>query len=103
MSRASHGMAVAAALLFGGWMLAATPAAAAPMLDPGVATTADINQAKPEQVRWVCNRWGRCWWRPNYYYAPRFYGPPRFYGGPRFYGRPYYRRGWGYRPGWRRW
>ena len=20
-----------------------------------------------EQVRWVCNPWGRCWWRPNYY------------------------------------
>jgi hypothetical protein len=20
-----------------------------------------------EQVSWVCNPWGRCWWRPNYY------------------------------------
>ena len=47
-----------------------------------------------EHVRWVCNPWGRCWWRPDYYGA---YG---FYGGPRYYGR-----GWGYRGGWhgRRW
>jgi hypothetical protein len=22
---------------------------------------------KPDQVRTVCNRWGRCWWRPDYY------------------------------------
>ena len=20
---------------------------------------------KAENVRWVCNPWGRCWWRPN--------------------------------------
>lgn len=48
-----------------------------------------------EHVRWVCNPWGRCWWRPNYYY-----------GGYGYYGRPrYYGRGWGYRGGWygRRW
>ncbi len=41
-----------------------------------------------EQVRYVCNAWGRCWWRPNYYGS---YG----YAGPRYYG-------WGYR-GYRRW
>jgi len=46
-----------------------------------------------EHVRWVCNPWGRCWWRPNYYYGgPRFYGP-RWGGG--------WRGGW--RRGWRRW
>jgi len=43
-----------------------------------------------EQVRYVCDAWGRCWWRPNRYYAPRYYGPryyaPRPYYGPRFYG-----------------
>lgn len=48
-----------------------------------------------QQVRYVCDAWGRCWWRPNYYaprhYAPRYYGPryyaPRpYYGGPRFHG-----------------
>lgn len=25
-----------------------------------------------DQVRYVCNAWGRCWWRPNHYY-PRLY------------------------------
>lgn len=51
-------------------------------------------------VRWVCNPWGRCWWRPNFYGAYGFYGGPRFYG-PRFYGPRY--GGWGHR-GWRhRW
>jgi len=46
------------------------------------------------QARWVCNPWGRCWWRPN------FYGAYGFYRGPRF-GRP-----WGWHRGWhggRRW
>jgi hypothetical protein len=47
-----------------------------------------------DQVRWVCNPWGRCWWRPNYY---RAYG---YYGGPRFYGRPLGYRG---HRGWRHW
>ncbi len=28
-----------------------------------------------EQVRWVCNPWGR-WWRPNYYGAFAYYPPP---------------------------
>jgi hypothetical protein len=44
-----------------------------------------------EQVRWVCNPWGRCWWRPNYYGAYAFYPPPRF--------RPWR---WHHRP-WHRW
>ncbi|HEV7409368.1 MAG TPA: hypothetical protein VGO01_12855 [Bradyrhizobium sp.] len=49
-----------------------------------------------EKVVMVCNAWGRCWWRPNYYVGPRVYGG---YVGPR-----YYRGGWGYRRGWgRRW
>jgi hypothetical protein len=51
---------------------------------------------QPEQTRYVCNAWGRCWWRPNrfyggpyaYYGGPRFYGP-RFYAGPRWYGPRY--------------
>ena len=47
---------------------------------------------QPEQTRYVCNAWGRCWWRPN-----RFDGPYAYYGGPRrFYGGPRYRA-------WRRW
>jgi hypothetical protein len=45
-----------------------------------------------ENVVMVCNAWGRCWWRPNYYVGPRVY---RYgYVGPRHYG---YRRGWGRR------
>jgi hypothetical protein len=41
-----------------------------------------------DQVRWVCNPWGRCWWRPNFYGAYAYYPPP-----PRFYfGRPWWRR-----------
>jgi hypothetical protein len=52
----------------------------------------------PEQARWVCNPYGRCWWRPGRYYRPYAYYPgPRFYAGPRFYGPR-----WGYR-GYRRW
>jgi hypothetical protein len=49
------------------------------------------------EVRWVCNPWGRCWWRPNYYVAPA-YG---YYGyGPRF---GYY-GGWHHHwHHWRRW
>jgi hypothetical protein len=51
-------------------------------------------------VRWVCNPWGRCWWRPRFYGAYGFYGGPRFYG-PRFYGPRF--GGWRHR-GWRhRW
>jgi hypothetical protein len=47
-----------------------------------------------DQVRWVCNPWGRCWWRPN------FYGAYGYYGGPRFYHRPW---GYGWHRGWRHW
>lgn len=65
---------------------------------PGTAQAAGSPSAQVDQVRYVCNAWGRCWWRPNYYgaygyYGPRFYGP-RYYGPPRPYGRHY---------GWRRW
>ena len=58
--------------------------------------------AKTEQVRTVCNRYGRCWWRPNYYsygaygydsygYSPGYYSygysSPHYYGGWRGGGR----------------
>lgn len=45
-----------------------------------------------EQVRWVCNPWGRCWWRPNFYDAYAYYAPPP----PRFYFAPRWHR-------WHRW
>lgn len=82
-----------AATLFGA--LAAPPAASAMPIAPAPATPEVSNV---EQVRMVCNAWGRCWWRPNYYgyygpgpyYGPRYYGP-RYYG-PRYYGYYGYRR-----------
>jgi hypothetical protein len=81
--------------------LGAASASAMPAAGLGKATSEVGNT---EQVRWVCNEWGRCWWRQPYYYG----GPAYFYGGgPRFYGggwRGGYRGGWhgGYRGGgWR--
>ena len=70
--------------------LAAQPASALPNGLPLVR-----NQVPNlEQVGWVCNVWGRCWWRPNYYRSYGFYAGP-----PRFGYRP-----WGWRHGgWRRW
>ncbi|WP_082905963.1 hypothetical protein [Bradyrhizobium centrolobii] len=48
--------------------------------------------ANVDQVRWVCNPWGRCAWRPNYYGAYA-------YGGP---GWRWRHPGWRWRhPGWR--
>lgn len=48
-----------------------------------------------EQVRLICDEYGRCW-RRRPYYAPRVYygGGPAIYfgGGPRFYGH----RHWGH-------
>jgi hypothetical protein len=76
----------------------------------GVALGSDMALAMPngmpstnqlsnvENVVMVCNEWGRCWWRPNYYVAPRVYGY-RAYAGPRYYGG----YGYGYRRDWRRW
>jgi hypothetical protein len=84
-----------AASLFGA--LVASPAASAMPIGPAPVTpqVSDV-----EQVRMVCDAWGRCFWRPNYYgaygapapyYGPRYYGyGPRYYG-PRYYG-PRYRR-----------
>ena len=42
--------------------------------------------AEVDQVRWVCNPWGRCFWRPNYYGAYGYYGGPRRFYGPRPWG-----------------
>lgn len=65
MSNKSLGIAFAAALTFGGFALSSAPAAATPLLDPGLSRAAQSERAKPEQARIVCNRWGRCWHRPN--------------------------------------
>jgi hypothetical protein len=76
-------LACATALLFGSLVATASAMPVAPLPADAISNV--------DQVRYVCNAWGRCWWRPNYYgyyaYAPRYYG------------------GWGWRHrGWRhRW
>jgi len=65
---------VVAAALCGG--LTATAATAMP-----IAPVPTNSAANVEQVRLVCNAYGRCWWRPNYYGGYRAYGyyPRRHY------------------------
>jgi len=74
----------------GGLALSAGTASAA--MPNGLPSSNQINNT--EQVRYVCNAWGRCWWRPNYYRGYGYYGGPRRYYGPRYYGggRDYGRR-----------
>jgi hypothetical protein len=58
--------------------------------------------ANVEQVRWICNAWGRCFWRRPAFYGAYAWGGPRPFWRPRpaFYGA----YAWGPRPawGWRR-
>lgn len=65
------------------WGTAATTGASAIPVAP-IQTEQTSNT---EQVRWVCNYYGRCWWRPNYY---GYYG----YGYPRYRYRYWRRRYW---------
>lgn len=69
---------------------------------PGTAAAASGQAAQVDHVRYICNEWGRCWWRPNYY-GVYGYGGPRFYG-PRFAGPPwrggYYGHGYGHHHRW---
>jgi hypothetical protein len=67
---------------------------AASAMPNGMPATGQLSNV--ENVVMVCNAWGRCWWRPNYYVGPRYYGG---YVGPRYYGGGY---GYGWRRGWRR-
>jgi hypothetical protein len=75
-------LACATALLFGSLVATASAMPVAPLPADAISNV--------DQVRWVCNPWGRCWWRPNYYgyyaYAPRYYG-----------GWGWRHRGWRYR------
>jgi len=76
---------VVAAALCGG--LTATAATAMPIAPVPTKSAANI-----EQVRLVCNAYGRCWWRPNYYGGYRAYGyyPRRHYWHHRHYRHYYY-------------
>lgn len=85
--------------------LALTSGAASAMPNGLQGAQSDVKAGSgAEQVRYVCNAWGRCWWRPNYYGgygAYGYYGRPRYYGyyggGPRYYGGGWGHRGWGWR------
>jgi len=65
-------LAITASILFG---LSNVSAIAMPMSNLAAVDTG----SKAEGVRWVCNPWGRCWWRPNYYGAYA-YGPGPYWG-----------------------
>jgi hypothetical protein len=79
-------------------LLGLAAAGAISVLGGGAASAfpvAPLNEvASPvEQVRLICNQWGRCWRTgPRYYRYGGYYGPRRYYGGP--YG--YYGPGYGY-------
>jgi hypothetical protein len=84
---------VAGLAALGGAALGPVTASAMPNGLPAAGQLSNV-----ENVVMVCNAWGRCWYRPNYYVGPRVYG----YGG--YVGPRYYGGGWGYRRGWgRRW
>ena len=79
-------IAVIALAALGGAALASSAASAMPNGIP-LADQIAGQAAQVDQVRYVCNAWGRCFWRPNYY-------------GAYAYGGPY--PGWRWRhPGWR--
>ena len=77
--------------------LATTSASAMPIAPPAAPPS------YVDQVGWVCNPWGRCWWRPNYYRPYGYYGyrydddaPPyyRYRRWDGYYDRPHYWGGW---------
>lgn len=78
-------LTLAAAVLSVGCVVSAS---AMPMQNLGTEVTG--NQV--DQVRLVCNRWGRCWHTYGYYRPYYAYG----------WRRPYYGYGWRYRR-WHRW
>jgi hypothetical protein len=67
MGKPIIGILSAAALI----SVAGTSASAMPIAPP-LAPTSSV-----DQVRWVCNDWGRCWWQGDYYrpygYSARLY------------------------------
>ena len=55
--------------------------------------SAALGESHVQNVRVVCNRYGRCYnTRRAYrsYYAPRYYNSPAYYGGPGYYAGPGY-------------
>lgn len=76
---------------FGAVVLGSSSASSMPNGLPAAGSYSNV-----ENVRMVCNAWGRCWWRPNYYVSRRVIRYD--------YLRPRYRdHGWAYRGGGVRW
>ncbi|MCA1453617.1 hypothetical protein I6F35_10390 [Bradyrhizobium sp. BRP22] len=98
--------AVVGLAALGGVALTAGSASAIPNGLPGAARIASPT-VNAEQVRWVCDAWGRCWWRRPVWgvtaWGPRPVWGPRWRGayawGPRPWGPP----PWGPGPWGRRW
>ena len=61
--------AVVGLAALGGVALASGTASAMPNGMPAAAG----QLSNVEKVVMVCNAWGRCWYRPNYYVGPRVY------------------------------
>jgi len=77
----------------GSAVLLTGPASAIP--NGSALATLDARQtAGIDQVRWVCNPWGRCHWRPNFYRSYGFYGPRRAWRGGRAWGGGHHWRRW---------
>jgi hypothetical protein len=76
---------------FGSIALFSTGSSAMPVGVPSQSQS----QPNVEHVGYICDVWGRCWWRPYYGY----YGVPAYSG---TYFAPRYDGGWPYRRGWRR-
>ena len=66
---------------------------AASALPGGRMDTAGV--ARAETVRWMCNEYGRCWWRPGFSRSYGYYEPPRRHREWRH--RGWDDRRWGYR------
>jgi len=68
----------------GGVALASGSALAMPNGIPHAGAISKV-ESNVDQVRWVCNQWGRCWHRPNFYGAYGYYGGPRPWGWHRWH------------------
>ena len=67
-------LAFVALAALGGIALASSAASAMPNGIPNADQIAG-QTSSVEQVHYVCNAWGRCWWRPNWYGAYAYYRP----------------------------
>jgi hypothetical protein len=69
--------AVFALSALGSLAIASGSATAMPNGIPHADQVAVGQASNVEHVRMVCNAWGHCRWRPNWYGAYGFYGHPR--------------------------